>query len=123
LRIVPSTAHYDFVSGLPTSVTDPNGRTASTSYTNQLLGTGAVDPFGRPGLVTDPQGRTTVMRYFDTARKSEVWSDLNSPSDAKLRTRTSSDQLGRGTCQRALKSDPPTSMKTDPPGGGQSEAR
>ena len=86
---------YDFASGLPTSVTDPNGRTTSTSYTNQLLGTGAVDPFGRPGVVTDPQGRTTVTRYRDNARQLEVWSDLNSASDAKLRSRTSADQLGR----------------------------
>jgi len=74
-------------------VTDPNGKVGSTSYNNRLLG--AVDPFARPGVVTDPQGRTTITRYFDNARKSEVWSDLNSPSDARLRSRASADQLGR----------------------------
>lgn len=39
------------------------------------------------------------------------------------------DLLGRLTtsnqtsCQQALESDPPTSMKTDPPAGGRSRAR
>ncbi|MEK6304171.1 MAG: hypothetical protein AABO41_26080, partial [Acidobacteriota bacterium] len=84
---------YDFSTGLPTSVTDANGRTASISYINQL--TGSVDPFARPGVGTDAQGRKTVTRYFDNARQTEVWSDLNSPFDAKLRSRASADQLGR----------------------------
>jgi hypothetical protein len=94
-----SSTVYDFSTGLPVSVTDTNGRTTLTSYANQLLG--GVDPFGRPGIVTDPQGRTTVTRYFDSNSQSnntsrvEVWSDLNTPNDAKLRTRTSLDQLGR----------------------------
>jgi RHS repeat-associated protein len=84
---------YDFSSGLPLSVTDPNGRTTSSSYVNQLLN--AIDPFGRPGVVTDPQGRTTVSRYRDSLRQLEVWSDLNSANDGMLRTRTTSDKLGR----------------------------
>jgi RHS repeat-associated protein len=84
---------YDFSTGLPTSVTDPNGRTTTSVYTNQLLG--GVDAFNRPGVVTDAQGRTTVTRYRDNARQVEVWSDLNTPSDAKLRSRASADQLGR----------------------------
>ncbi|MEK6287871.1 MAG: hypothetical protein AABO57_19300, partial [Acidobacteriota bacterium] len=84
---------YDFATGLPTSVTDPNGRITSSVYTNQLLE--SVDPFNRPGVVTDAQGRGTVSRYFDNARQGEVWSDLNNPFDALLKSRTSSDQLGR----------------------------
>ncbi|MEK6322106.1 MAG: RHS repeat-associated core domain-containing protein [Acidobacteriota bacterium] len=86
---------YDFWTGLVTIVTDPNGRSTSSDYTNQLLLT--VDPFGRPGVVTDPQGRKTATRYFDNARQLEVWSDLNGQFDAKLRSRSSADQLGRPT--------------------------
>jgi RHS repeat-associated protein len=84
---------YDYYTGLVMSQTDPNQKTTSTVYTNQLLGT--VDPFGRPGIVTDPQGRKAVNRYVDHVLQVEVWSDINSPSDAKLRSRTSADQLGR----------------------------
>jgi RHS repeat-associated protein len=84
---------YDYWTGLVTSVTDPNQKTTTTVYTNQLLG--VADPYGRPGVATDPQGRRTVTRYFDNARQVEVWSDLNSPFDALLKSRTTSDQLGR----------------------------
>jgi RHS repeat-associated protein len=92
---------YDFATGLVTSVTDPNGKTSTTNYDNLLLSQSpnppTKDPFGRPGTVTDPLGRKIQTRYHDDARQLEVWSDLNTSGDAKLRTRTTSDQLGRVT--------------------------
>jgi hypothetical protein len=84
---------YDFETGLPLKITDANGKETTTSYFNHLLN--GVDPFGRSGTVTDPQGRKVVMRYHDLARKTEVWSDLNSPSDELLKSRSTTDQLGR----------------------------
>jgi len=56
---------------------------------------GGIDPFNRPGVVTDPQSRTAVSRYRDSLRQVEVWSDLNTAGDAKLRSRSTTDQLGR----------------------------
>jgi RHS repeat-associated protein len=84
---------YDYSTGLVLTVTDPNGKQTSTSYNNQLLG--SVDPFGRPGTVIDPLGRQTQTRYHDNERRVEVWSDLNSQGDTKLRSQTSVDKLGR----------------------------
>lgn len=84
---------YDYYTGAVISITDPNNKVTNTSYTNQLLG--AVDPFVRPGVVTDPQNRTIVSRYYDSTQQVEVWSDLNAPNDALLRSRSTHDQLGR----------------------------
>src|SRR6185503_12280330 len=39
--------------------------------------------------------RKSVTRYFDNARKVEVWTDLKDFDDALLRSRSSVDQLGR----------------------------
>lgn len=94
-----SSVVYDFWTGLATSVTDANHQTASTDYTNQLLGTS--DPFGRPGVITDAQGRRVVTRYFDgnaqpnSASQVEVSTDLKQPGDSLLKNRTTIDQLGR----------------------------
>lgn len=103
-----TTYAYDFSTGLLTSQTDPNGKTSTISYTNQLLGT--ADPLLRPGLASgpaltslangvtytnqQPQARTL---YYDAARQVVVERDLNTQGDRKLKTRVSSDQLGRPT--------------------------
>jgi RHS repeat-associated protein len=102
---------YDPSTGLPLTVTDVNNQVTTYDYTNQL--TGAKDPFGRPGVVTSPtvatfdpvtglpgSGQQTVStRYFDSPvnnrTRVETRSDLKTTGDAKLRSRTSYDQLGR----------------------------
>jgi RHS repeat-associated protein len=107
---------YDFSTGLPSSVTNVNNQVTTYSYQNLLLSTtqqSIQDPFGRVGIVTSPSvatfdpvtgvsgsGQQTVQtRYFDSplAGKSriDVWTDLKSTGDAKLRSRTSYDEIGR----------------------------
>ncbi|HEV7746336.1 MAG TPA: hypothetical protein VGO56_15175, partial [Pyrinomonadaceae bacterium] len=95
------TIAYDFATGLVTSQTDPNQSISSIDYTNQLLGT--VDPFGRPGITLDPtvnigganpRHRTTTT-YFDHSRQVVIASDLNSENDKLLKSRTTTDTLGR----------------------------
>lgn len=92
---------YDTATGLVTSRTDPNGQVSTIDYTNQLLGT--VDPFGRPGIAKAPainiggtnhQGRVTTT-YIDSARQVIVATDLSAENDKLLKTRTTTDQLGR----------------------------
>ena len=101
------TTAYDDATGLVTSQTDPNGQITTTDYTNQRLG--AIDPFGRPGIVTGPavtsvvvgggtypnQRRKVKMTYFDSLRQVVSETDLNQEGDYKLKSRTTSDQLGR----------------------------
>ncbi len=92
---------YDFWTGLPTSTTDANGQTTTVDYTNQLLG--AADPFGRPGVVTGPavtvdgvsQRRKAFTTYEDGLRRVTAESDLRAEGDRLLKSRTTSDQLGR----------------------------
>jgi YD repeat-containing protein len=96
-----TTTAYDYSTGLVTSQTDVNGQTATIDYVNVLLNT--VDPFGRPGItrapeitigVTNPKRRVTTT-YIDSARQVIVASDLNAEDDRLLKTRTTSDPLGR----------------------------
>lgn len=105
-----TTIVYDYYTGLVTSQTDPNGSIATTDYTNQRLTTNPAqpvkDPYGRPGVVIGPAVTSTtggpnqhhkmVTTYFDSLRQVTVESDLNSEGDRKLKTRSSSDELGRG---------------------------
>jgi YD repeat-containing protein len=112
-----SQTSYDYSTGLVLTQTDANGKTTSIDYTNQR--TFAVDPFGRPGVVTGPavsssffdsggsyttlanQQRKVVTRYFDSnalpnnGSQVEVLTDLKQQGDGALKTRTTSDQLGR----------------------------
>jgi YD repeat-containing protein len=92
---------YDFSTGLVTSQTDSNGSTSTIDYTNLLLGT--VDPFGRPGTVIGPlvntggtnQHKLVKTTYKDSLRQFIVASDLNAEVDQLLKSRTTSDMLGR----------------------------
>jgi RHS repeat-associated protein len=96
-----STTNYDYYTGLVTNTIDENGNTTTIDYTNQLLG--AVDPFGRPGVTSGPQvniggvnqRRRVTNTYLDAARQVIVESDLNSENDRLLKTRQTSDMLGR----------------------------
>jgi RHS repeat-associated protein len=96
-----TTTAFDYSTGLVTSQTDPNGNVSTIDYTNQLLGT--VDPFGRPGVTIGPlvnaggtdQHHRTTTTYFDSARQLVVASDLSSENDKLLKSRTTSDMLGR----------------------------
>jgi RHS repeat-associated protein len=103
-----SSTVYDYYTGLVTSQTDINGQVTNIDYTNQL--TNAYDVYGRPGFVLSPavtsfydgttstnQRRKVVTRYFDTARQVEAISDLKTQGDGLLKSRTSSDKLGRTT--------------------------
>ena len=97
------TAHttYDFWTGLVTSTTDANGQTTTLDYTNHLLQ--APDPFGRPGTVTSPavevdgvsRRRSVSTTYEDSLRRVTVESDLRAEGDRLLKSRTTSDELGR----------------------------
>jgi RHS repeat-associated protein len=95
------TTAFDYYTGLVTSQTDANLKVSSVDYTNQLLGT--VDPFGRAGVTIDPlvnaggvnQHHRTTTTYLDNARQVIVAADLNSENDKLLKTRTTSDMLGR----------------------------
>jgi RHS repeat-associated protein len=94
-------AAYDFWTGLVKQATDANNQITTIDYTNQLLGT--VDPFGRAGIVTGPavmanglsQHHKTFTTYEDVARRVTVSADLNAEGDGLLKSRTTSDQLGR----------------------------
>ncbi len=92
-----TTMVYDYHTGAPLSLTDPNNQTTDTDYTNQFLGT--PDPYLRPGVVTGPpatsQRRKVKTTYDDNARQMIVESDLNTSGDYKLKARTTADQLGR----------------------------
>jgi hypothetical protein len=93
-----TTTAYDYSTGLVTLVTDPNGAESTIDYTNQLLGT--KDPFGRPGVTIGPlvlvnKHYRVTTKYFDSARQVVVASDLNNENDQLLKTRTTTDQLGR----------------------------
>jgi YD repeat-containing protein len=96
-----TTTVYDYATGLVTSVTDPNSATSTISYMNQLLN--AVDPFGRPGVTTGPlvnvggtnQHHRVTTTYEDHSLRVIVASDLNSEDDKLLKTRTTTDMLGR----------------------------
>jgi hypothetical protein len=92
---------YDYYTGLVTSQTDANGQVSTIDYTNQLLG--VIDPFGRPGVVKAPEitinggnhRRRVTTSNLDSARQMVVASDLNAENDKLLKTRTTTDQLGR----------------------------
>jgi len=96
-----TTTVYDYATGLVTSITDPNSATSIINYTNQLLN--AVDPFGRPGVTIGPlvsaggvnQHHRVTTTYEDHLLRAVVASDLNSQDDKLLKTRTTSDMLGR----------------------------
>lgn len=94
-----TTIEFDFSTGLVTSQTDANGNVSTIDYTNQLLS--AVDPFGRAGITYGPtvsgQRQSVTTTYLDNARQTVVATDLNTETDKLLKTRTSSDQLGRVT--------------------------
>ncbi|HKC66041.1 MAG TPA: RHS repeat-associated core domain-containing protein, partial [Pyrinomonadaceae bacterium] len=90
---------YDFSTGLVTSQTDANLAVSTIDYNNQLLGT--IDPFGRPGAAYSPAvngtspRHKTVTTYEDHLRRVTVASDLNAEGDGLIKSRTTSDQLGR----------------------------
>lgn len=94
-----TTTEFDFSTGLVTSQTDANGNVSTIGYTNQLLS--AVDPFGRAGVTYGPtvsgQRQRVTTTYLDNARQTVVATDLNTEDDKLLKTRTTSDQLGRVT--------------------------
>ncbi len=96
-----SSIAYDYSTGVVTSQTDVNGQVSTIDYTNQLLGT--VDPFGRPGITKAPtiniggtnHQRRVTTTYIDSARQVIVATDLNAENDKLLKTRTTTDPLGR----------------------------
>ena len=95
------TTVYDHYTGLATSETDVNGQISTIDYTNQLLGT--VDPFSRPGITKSPviningtnHQRRVTTTYLDSARQVIVESDFNAENDKLIKTRTTTDMLGR----------------------------
>lgn len=96
-----TTIAYDYSTGVVTSQTDANGQVSTIDYTNQLLGT--IDPFARPGLVKGPtinisdtdHRRRATTTYVDSARQVILETDLYAENDKLLKTRMTSDQLGR----------------------------
>jgi RHS repeat-associated protein len=96
-----ATTEYDFYTGLVTATIDANLKRTDIDYTNQLLN--AVDPFGRPGIVKDPtvnvdgsnQRHRVTTTYEDSLRRVTTASDLYAENDKLLKTRTTSDKLGR----------------------------
>ncbi|HKV34161.1 MAG TPA: LamG-like jellyroll fold domain-containing protein [Pyrinomonadaceae bacterium] len=96
-----TTTVYDYSTGVVTSQTDANGQISTIEYTNVLLN--AIDPFGRPGIVKAPvinisgnnHRRRVTTTYLDSARQVLTSSDLNTENDKLLKTRTTTDQLGR----------------------------
>jgi RHS repeat-associated protein len=92
---------YDYSTGLVTRQIDVNQQESTIDYTNQLLGT--VDPFGRPGITKAPtvningtnHQRRVTTTYLDSTRQVIVATDLNAENDKLLKTRTTTDQLGR----------------------------
>lgn len=116
---------YDYSTGLMTRQTDPNNNATDIDYTNQLLQPPAPDPFGRPGVVTAPavtstvdgvtyinQRRQTVSKYYDSARQTETITDLKQQADGLLKSRTSSDQLGRAILVEASENGSSYTIKT-----------
>ena len=93
-----TTTEYDYYTGLVTATIDVNGKRSEINYMNQLLG--AIDPFGRPGVVIGPDigggvNHLTTTTYIDNARQVVVATDLNAEGDKLVKTRTTSDELGR----------------------------
>ena len=96
-----TTTAFDYHTGLVTSQTDVNGQQSTIDYTNHLLGT--IDPFGRPGVTKSPtinisgvnHRRLVKTTYFDSARQVIVETDLNAENDKLLKTRMTTDMLGR----------------------------
>jgi RHS repeat-associated protein len=88
---------FDYSTGLVTSQTDANLIVSTIDYTNQLLG--AVDPFGRPGVIKGPlvngQQYWVTTKYVDRLRQVIQASDLTTQNDQLLKTKTTSDELGR----------------------------
>ena len=92
---------YDYSTGQVTSIKDVNNHTTNIDYTNQLLGT--KDPFGRPGITYGPiiniggfsQRHRVTTTYYDSLRQTVVATDLNAENDKLLKTRTTTDMLGR----------------------------
>jgi RHS repeat-associated protein len=92
---------YDCYTGLVTSTTDANNQISTINYTNQLLG--SIDPFGRPGVVIAPlvnvngtnQHHHTTTYYEDHLLRATVATDLYAENDQLLKTRATSDMLGR----------------------------
>lgn len=95
------TTAYDFATGVVTSQTDANGQQWVVNYTNQLLA--AVDPLNRPGFIESPtinigganHKRRVTTTYLDSVRQVMIETDLNAANDKLLKTRTTSDMLGR----------------------------
>lgn len=92
-----ATTVFDYYTGLVTSQTDANNNISTIDYTNHLLGT--MDPFGRPGITLGPtvasQRHHVTTTYVDSARQVIQASDLNTENDKLLKTKTTSDMLGR----------------------------
>src|ERR1041385_7141195 len=96
-----TTTVYDYATGLVTSVTDANNATSTIDYTNQLLGT--IDPLGRPGVAIGPLVSTggvnqhcrVTNTYEDHLLRVVVAADLNTENDKLLKTRTTTDMMGR----------------------------
>jgi len=92
-----TTTAFDYSTGLVISQTDANLIVSTIDYTNQLLG--AVDPFGRPGIIKGPlvngQQHWVTTKYVDRLRQVIQASDLTSQNDQLLKTKTTSDELGR----------------------------
>jgi len=96
-----TTTEYDFSTGLIRIQTDPNNQPTTIDYTNQLLG--VADPFGRPGITKSPiininganHQRRVTTTYLDSSRQVIVAIDLNAENDKLLKTKTTTDMLGR----------------------------
>ena len=96
-----TTTAYDYSTGLVTDQTDANGQVSTIDYTNQLRG--GIDAFGRPGVTKAPaidingtnHRRRVTTTYIDSALQVIVATDLNAENDKLLKTRTTTDQLGR----------------------------
>ena len=96
-----TTTVYDLSTSLVTSQTDANNQQSTIDYTNQLLG--AIDPFGRPGVTKAPavninganHQRRVTTTYLDSSRQVIVATDLYAENDKLLKTRTTTDMLGR----------------------------
>src|ERR1700752_5200365 len=92
-----TTTAFDYHTGLVTSETDINGQVTTIDYTNQLLNT--IDPFGRAGITKAPEinnhRRRVTTTYVDSARQVIVATEFNAENDKLVKSRTTTDQLGR----------------------------
>ena len=92
-----TTTAYDYSTGLVTSQTDANNQVTTIDYANPLIS--GMDPFGRPGVTYTPtisgQRRRVTTTYLDSARQVIVATDLNTENDKLLKTRTTTDPMGR----------------------------